>query len=81
LINPRIAAQRGVDTVEHIHPLVSVLISEDRIGEGLALAGGPTIVDHDRQMHHLPLCVLEPVNYRVALVVRVPSVLANSPTL
>ena len=45
-IDPRIAAHGGVHTVEHVLPFVPVLIGEDGVGEGLAVAGGAAIVDH-----------------------------------
>src|SRR5262249_18269462 len=45
-INPRVAAQRGLDAVQNILRLAAVLIAEDRVGELLPVAGRAAIIDH-----------------------------------
>ena len=47
-IDPQVAAHGGVQAVEHVLRLVSVLVGEDQIRPILSVSSGASVVDHQR---------------------------------
>ena len=48
-IDPRIAANRGADAVQHVLAFVAVLVGEHGVGEDLAVTGRAAVVHHQRR--------------------------------
>ena len=69
-IDPRIAAQRGADAVQHVLPLVAVLIGEHGIRERLAVAGRAAVVHHQRRPAARGIDLILEVERRSLLAVR-----------
>ncbi|MDX2152875.1 MAG: hypothetical protein SFV54_19180 [Bryobacteraceae bacterium] len=46
-VDPEVAAHGGADAVEDVLGFIAVLVAEDGVGEGLAVAGRAAVVDHE----------------------------------